>query len=66
MSKMISVSQFKKVLENKPQEIARMVRVLPYMIEQEIKTTNNKKVIDGLEKRLTIAQGFYALSQIGV
>jgi len=64
MSKMISVSQFKKVLENKPQEIARMVRVLPYMIEQEIKTTNNKKVIDGLEKRLTIVQGFYALSQI--
>ena len=61
---MISVSQFKKVLENKPQEIARMVRVLPYMIEQEIKTTNNKKVIDGLEKRLTIVQGFYALSQI--
>ena len=47
---MISVSQFKKVLENKPQEIARMVRVLPYMIEQEIKTTNNKKVIIGLEK----------------
>jgi hypothetical protein len=66
MSKMISVSQFKKVLENKPQEIARMVRVLPYMIEQEIKTTNNKKVINGLEKRLIIAQGFYALSQIGV
>jgi len=64
MSKMISVSQFKKVLENKPQEIARMVRVLPHMIEQEIKTTNNKKVIDGLEKRLTIVQGFYALSQI--
>jgi len=63
---MISVSQFKKVLENKPQEIARMVRVLPYMIEQEIKTTNNKKVINGLEKRLIIAQGFYALSQIGV
>ena len=61
---MISVSQFKKVLENKPQEIARMVRVLPHMIEQEIKTTNNKKVIDGLEKRLTIVQGFYALSQI--
>ena len=66
MSKMISIPQFKKILENKPQEIARMFRVLPYMIEQEIKTTNNKKVINGLEKRLIIAQGFYALSQIGV
>ena len=39
---MISIPQFKKILENKPQEIARMFRVLPYMIEQEIKTTNNK------------------------
>ena len=64
MSKMISIPQFKKILENKPQEIARMFRVLPYMIEQEIKTTNNKKVINGLEKRLTIVKGFYALSQI--
>ena len=49
MSKMISIRyNSKKSLENKPQEIAKeMFRVLPYMIEQEIKTTsdNNKKLL---------------------
>jgi pyoverdine/dityrosine biosynthesis protein Dit1 len=52
MSKPISVARLKKNLQNRPEAIERMYRVLPRFIQEEVETTNNPKVIKSLTARL--------------
>lgn len=56
MSKPISVAKLKKNIINNIEAQKVLCRTLPHMIKHEMETTNNTKVIKGLQKRLDMVQ----------
>ena len=55
---MISVKRFREQVINNPESLDRMLRVLPHMIQQELKLNLPKspKIIKDLQKRLDICR----------
>lgn len=49
--KQVSINTLKNNIKDKPEQIALLLRTLPHQIGTEFRTTNNKKVIEGLKKR---------------
>ena len=47
----VSIKTLKNNIKDKPEQIALLLRTLPYQIGVEYRTFNNKKVIEGLKKR---------------
>lgn len=55
---MVSVSRFREQVINNQESLDRMLRVLPHMIQQELKLNLPKspKIIKDLQKRLDICR----------
>ena len=55
---MISVKRFSEQVINNPESLDRMLRVLPHMIQQELKLNLPKspKIIKDLQKRLDVCK----------
>ena len=63
---MVSVSRFREQVINNQESLDRMLRVLPHMIQQELKLNLPKspKIIKDLQKRLDICREIYVIRRL--